>query len=77
MVAFSAIKEGDILWDCRRTRQGNTSLRRMSSWQVKIITIDHDKKTAVASWNWNAPRTYTVRQIEKLRRTRVQQDGDR
>lgn len=74
MVAYSAIKEGDILWDCRKTRQGNTTMRSMSCWQVKIISLDPARRTAVVSWNTNAPRLYSERALKALRRTRADKE---
>lgn len=70
MVAFSTIKAGDILWDCHRHRMGNTTMSRMGAWQVKIISVDTEKRTAIASWNSNKPTTYYEHNIRALRRTR-------
>jgi hypothetical protein len=70
MVAFSTVKPGDVLWDCHRTRMGNTTMSKMGAWTVKIISVDPEKRTAVASWNGNRPTIYHERHIKALRRTR-------
>jgi len=70
MTTFSKLRPGDVLWDCRRTKMGNTTMSQMSSWPVKIVSMDVERQTAMASWNSNAPRLYTARQLEKLRRSK-------
>jgi hypothetical protein len=69
MVAFSKIKPGDVLWDCHREKMGNTTASRMGSWRVNVISIDPDKRTAVASWNGNRAMVYSERQLKRLRRS--------
>lgn len=71
MVAFYLIKPGDVLWDCHRTKMGNTTMTRMGCWQVQVVSVDRDNHTAQCSWNGNAPRRYTERQIKALRRTKA------
>jgi len=69
MAAFDRINVGDILYDCRMQRQGNTTMRKMACWTVRIVSIDSVKGTAMASWNGNAPRLYSESAIKRLRRT--------
>lgn len=70
MVAFSTIKPGDELWDCRRQRMGNFKMSRMASWKVRIISVDPEKRTAVAAWNSNTPTTWNEWALKALRRSR-------
>lgn len=70
MVAFTTIKAGDTLWDCHRTRAGNTTMRVMGCWQVKVISVDTVRSNALVSWNGNPARVYSERDIGKLRRTK-------
>ena len=67
-VKWESVNEGDQLWDVHSQRAGNTKMRRMGSWPVKIISIDHAAGKATVSWNGNAPKTWFRRQVEKLRR---------
>lgn len=69
MVEFSTVKPGDILYDCRRTRMGNTTMSRMGTWPVKIISVDAEQQTVMASWNYNAPKKMYAAQLRRLRRT--------
>lgn len=69
MVAFDRIYVGDVLYDCRRQKQGNTRMSRMACWTVKIVSIDTVSGTAMASWNGNAPTRYDERKLKRLRRT--------
>lgn len=69
MVAFSSIKDGDILWDCHKTRQGNTNISKMGSWPVKILEIYAANRAVKVSWNYNSPKMYGERDIKRLRRT--------
>lgn len=70
MVAFNTIKAGDILWDCHRTRMGNTSMARMGCWQVRVVEVYPDTKTACVSWSGNPTKIYRERDLGKLRRTK-------
>lgn len=71
MVAFNRINVGDVFYDCRMQKQGNTTLRQMACWPVRIVSIDSVKGTAMASWNGNAPRLYGESSIKRLRRTKI------
>jgi hypothetical protein len=70
MVAFTTIKVGDVLWDCHKVRQGNTTVRKMGAWQVRILEIDPERRSAMASWNGNRPMRYSEGALKRLRRTK-------
>lgn len=38
----------------------------IGEWAVKIISVDAEKQTAVASWNSNPPSTMRKEYLEKL-----------
>lgn len=67
MVAFSAIKPGDVLYEKRRQKMGNTTMSRDVVYSVVVKEVHADY--AIVSWNGNAPTRWYSRQIEKLRRT--------
>jgi hypothetical protein len=48
---------------------GNTTVRAMGTWDVRILSIDHEKGSARVSWNGNPAQTYYRRSVERLRRT--------
>ncbi len=68
-VVWNTVKVGDVLWDSRREKMGNTTMSRLSSWPVRVISIDHEKGEAICSWNYNTPERYFKRSVERLRRT--------
>jgi hypothetical protein len=70
MVAFSTVKVGDVLYDCRRQRMGNTTMSRMETWLVRVIEVDAEKRRALVSWNSNAPRWTDERDLKSYRRSR-------
>jgi hypothetical protein len=55
-VKFATIKAGDILWECRYERAGNTAMRRWACWPIAVKEIYHAERWALVSWNGNAPR---------------------
>jgi hypothetical protein len=73
MVAFSKIKAGDILWDCRKTKMGNTTMSKMGSWPVRIVEVYPDTRTACVSWNHNPTKIYREREILRLRRSPIKE----
>lgn len=70
MVAFDTIKAGDILYDCHRTKMGNTTMSRMGVWEVRILEIDIERYRALCSWNGNAPQWWRQDKLYKLRRNK-------
>lgn len=69
MVAFNTVKPGDILYDCHTHRAGNTKMRVMGVWQVRVISVDEAGGFVVASWNGNKPERYYTSSIRRWRRT--------
>jgi len=43
----------------------------MGCWQVEVLSINHDRRTAQCSWNGNPARTYYEHHFKALRRTKV------
>ena len=66
MIKFTKIEPGMVLLDIHSEPMGNTTMKRMGCWKVRIVSVDKDKRTAMASWNGNPPRLYTRRQLERL-----------
>ena len=74
MVAFTTIKPGDVLWEKRRQKMGNTTMRCDAIYQVTIVEVHEGY--AMARWNGNAPRRYYPRDIEKLSRKKPERKPD-
>lgn len=65
-VKFESVKAGDVLYDVRSVRMGNTMMRTVRVWHVQVLEIHPDH--AVVKWNSNPPRRYSPREIKRLRR---------
>ncbi len=66
-IKFETVKAGDKLWDVHRQKMGNTTMSETCSWPVEVISIDENG--AMVRWNYNSPRRYSRRDIERLRRS--------
>ena len=73
MPVFDKIKAGDRLWDCHRTKMGNTTLTKMGSWTVDVKEVDPVKRKALVSWNGNRPEWWGEGQLRRLRRSPVKE----
>ncbi len=69
MASFDSIKVGDILYDCHRTKMGNTTMSRMGTWDVKVIELDVERRRALCSWNGNKADWWYEGRLSKLRRS--------
>lgn len=67
-IKFELIKAGDVMYDVHRYRAGHTTLR-IGCWEVKIVSVDPEKRRAVVRWNWNEPETWHASKLTKLRRS--------
>ena len=55
---IESLKEGMEVYDVHSHRMGNTVLRTLGCWDVRIVSIDLEDHTVMASWNGNAVRKY-------------------
>lgn len=60
-ISISTLKPGDVVFDARMEKMGNTTMRRLSVWKVYIKEVDLENGKVLASWNGNTPRTYYAR----------------
>jgi hypothetical protein len=67
-IKFEKIEPGMTLLDIHSEPMGNTTMRELGCWEVKIISVDHEERTAMVSWNHNAPRKWFERNLTKLYR---------
>ncbi len=68
-IKFDSVKVGDVLYDCHKRRMGNTTVRAMGTWTVKIV--EKVEGGCWVSWNGNARQFYGTRKVEKLRRSPI------
>jgi len=65
-IKFEKIEPGMTLLDIHRAKMGNTALSEWGHWQVRVISVDREKQTAVVSWNSNRDQTWFKRDLERL-----------
>lgn len=56
MARLSKLKPGQIVYDVRNRRMGNTMMRHKDVFEVRIIEVFEDY--VLASWNKNPARMY-------------------
>lgn len=64
---FEKLRPGATVYDVGRHKMGNTTVSTVAVWNVHVISVDDEKRTAVVSWNGNPPKTFGERQIRALR----------
>lgn len=67
-IKFELIKVGDILFDKRRRRMGNTMASRDEVFKVEIISIDVERESATVRWNGNPATVWLRKSLEGLYR---------
>lgn len=65
-IKFEKIKPGMMLYDRHAHKMGNTTLRTIGEWSVRILEVDATTRTAKVSWNGNPPETYRERALTRL-----------
>jgi len=64
-VKFEKIAAGDVLYDVHSYRMGNTTLRSVGVWDVRIKALREDG--AIVSWNGNRDEFWPRTKLSKLR----------
>ncbi len=66
---FEKIKVGDVLFDVHSYRMGNTAIRSVGVWPVRILELHPESRSATVSWNGNdhQPQRYFQRELGRLR----------
>lgn len=65
-VKFEKVKSGDTLYDRHTYKMGNTNLRSIGEWRVKVLSIDPGSRTLIVTWNGNRPTTYYEHDLKGL-----------
>lgn len=65
-IKFEKIKPGMCLYDRHKYKMGNTTLRSLGEWDVRIIEVDSAQRRALVSWNSNSPEWYHERDLTRL-----------
>lgn len=67
-VSWNAVKEGDVLYQKKRQKMGNTTISRDAVFAVYVV--EKHEGYAMAKWNGNPATRWSIRSIEKLFRNR-------
>lgn len=65
MASINRLKPGQIVYEVRRSKCGNTTVSRGNLYELKIIKVNLDENYVIASWNGNPAQTYRERSIKK------------
>lgn len=65
-IKFEKIQPGMRLYDRHRERMGNTNMRTLGEWPVKVIEVDAERRRALVSWNGNKPTWCYAAWLSKL-----------
>ena len=61
------IEVGATVYDVGRRKMGNTTMKTVCVWPVRVIEVDLTARTVKAAWNFNPARIYTEREFSKWR----------
>ena len=50
---ISKLHPGMTVYDCHKTKRGNTSATTWGTWPVYVVSVDVEKETVYACWNGN------------------------
>lgn len=64
---ISSLTVGQEVYDVHSCRMGNTTIRTMGCWTVRIKEVDPEGRFVVASWNHNAPEKFWAGSVKKWR----------
>jgi hypothetical protein len=64
---FEKLKPGMVVYDVHREKMGNTTLSTVGTWTVRIVSVDADTRSCMASWNTNPPTRHYEHTIRKWR----------
>lgn len=65
-IKFEKIQPGMTLYSKTRGRMGNTTIKTDMVHSVRIISVDPQARTAVASWNGNTPEVWYEYRLKRL-----------
>ncbi len=64
MASINKLQPGQIVYEVRRQKMGNTNISYGALFTIKIIEVDPEKQWVLASWNGNTARKYPLRSIK-------------
>lgn len=74
-IKFEKIQAGMTLYDRHKYKMGNTTLRSIGEWSVRVLEVYCEKRQAKVSWNGNTPEVYRERDLTSLYDWSMYDDG--
>lgn len=67
---FEKLKPGMVVYDVHSHGMGNTTMRTLGVWDVRIISVDPVSRSCLASWNGNPAGQHFEYAIKKWKERR-------
>lgn len=67
MANIEKLKPDQVLYTVSKGKMGNTTVQTVHVHSVRVVSVDLETRTVVASWNSNAHRTYREQQVKSWR----------
>jgi hypothetical protein len=67
MATISKLQPGQVLYELRRQKMGNTTVSRTACFTVRVVEVAPDHSFIMASWNNNSPRKYREGDVKRLK----------
>ena len=64
---FEKLAPGMVVYDVHRHKLGNTTISTVGVWTVRIVSVDHNTKRVMASWNGNRAKMFFDGEVSKWR----------
>jgi hypothetical protein len=68
------LKVGDTIYDVRPSSDRFRRWGKWSTWQVKVLEINLEKRELLVSWNTNKPKWVSERRWKKYRYSQPKND---
>jgi uncharacterized protein YcnI len=64
MATITKLVPGQVVYSIRRQKMGNTTVSYNACYTIKIVSINIEAGSVVASWNGNRPQTFYSKSIK-------------
>lgn len=70
---FEQIQPGDVLYERKRQKLGNTTASKVVEWSMRVIEVDRARWRALISWNGNPATWRYAGEISRYFRTSLRE----
>lgn len=65
-IKFEKIQPGMVLLDIHKQQMGNTTISAWGLWEVYVVSVDLNDRSAMCRWNGNKEKRFTEHQLTRL-----------